>query len=104
MPAFVALHMVEHTLPLGAPRTIVKCGKTLIGIPFCVTAEILDGGMRTVMNKLKLPNTPLDMSGTIGVPSDIKLQDVFEDMNQWRKDNAEILDALADLYKRQHIK
>jgi hypothetical protein len=27
MPSFVALHIIEYTLPIGVPRTIVKCTK-----------------------------------------------------------------------------
>lgn len=36
MPAFVALHMVEYTFPLGNARNLVKGLKVVSGIPFCV--------------------------------------------------------------------
>lgn len=42
MPVFIALHMVEHTLPIGMPRTIIKYTKVMAGIPFFVMGECVD--------------------------------------------------------------
>jgi hypothetical protein len=36
MLVFITLHMIEHTLPIGMPRTIIKCTKVMAGIPFFV--------------------------------------------------------------------
>jgi hypothetical protein len=57
-----------------------------------------------VLKTLKLPDTALDMQGTIGVPSDIKLQDVLEDMGRWSDNNAENLEVLKQLYELQRKK
>ena len=80
MPAFIALHIAERTLPLGAPISFIKCTKTIVGIPFCVMSEVIDKTSSGVLKILKLPDTSLDRQSTIDVPSDVKLQDVFEDM------------------------
>lgn len=82
MPAFIALHIAEHTLPLSAPRTALKYTKVMVGIPFCVMSECVDKVSSAAFN---LPDTSLDMQGTIGVPSDLKIQDVLSDMQRWNE-------------------
>jgi hypothetical protein len=57
-----------------------------------------------VLKTLKLPDTALDMQGTIGVPSDINLEDVLEDMGRWYDHNAEDLEVIKQLYKLQRKK
>ncbi len=104
MPAFVALHIAEHTIPPGAVRTAVKCTKVMVGIPFCVMAECVDKVSSAGLKVLKLPDTSLDMQGTIGVPSDLKLRDVLHDMQRWNEENSETLEGLAELYSRQRNK
>ncbi|HSO25446.1 MAG TPA: hypothetical protein VLR54_02370 [Methanobacteriaceae archaeon] len=94
MPAFVALHIVEHTLPIGLPRYAVKCTKVLTGIPFCVTSEIVDKVSSEILKTLRLPDAALNMQGTIGVPSDIKVQDVVKDMKRWGMDAELMLELL----------
>lgn len=91
MPTFVALHIVEHTLPIGLPRNVIKCTKVLTGIPFCVTSEVVDKVSSEILKTLRLPDTALNMEGTIGVPFDIKIQDVLEDMERFKLENKELL-------------
>jgi len=79
---FIRLPMIEHTLPIGAPRTVVKFIKVLVGISFYVTSEIIDKTSSQALKALSLPNANLDIQATIGVPSDIKLEDVLTDMQQ----------------------
>ena len=104
MPAFITLHIIEHTLPMGVPRTIVKCTKVITGIPFCLTSELVDKAGTQILEKLKLPDATLDMQGTIGVPSDVKLEDVLRDMRRWSENNAEELETVKQLYKLQRKK
>jgi hypothetical protein len=87
MPTFVALHIVEYTLPLGRTRNIVKGLKVISGLPFCTVAEIIDITSTTVLKTLDLPDASLYMQGTIGVPDDLKLTDVLEDMKRWQEEN-----------------
>lgn len=44
-----------------------------------------------------LPDAKLDMQGTIGVPSDLKLQDVLTDMKRWKYENE---DHVNELFKK----
>jgi hypothetical protein len=104
MPSFVALHILEYTLPIGLPRNIVKCTKVITGLPFCITSEIVDKISSKVLKTLKLPDTSLNMQGTIGVPSDINLEDVLEDMGRWYDHNPEDLEVIKQLYKLQRKK
>lgn len=104
MPAFITLHIMEHTLPMGFPRTIVKCSKIVAGMPFCLLSEAVDKTSGVALRALKLPDTPLDMQGTIGVPSEIKLEDVLQDMRKWSDDNSVELEALREIFKEQRRK
>jgi len=101
MPSFIALHIAEHTLPLSIPRTAVKCTKIMVGISFCVMSECVDKVGSVSSKILNVPDTSLDMQGTIGVPSDVKLQDVLTDMERWGDENSEILKGLSELYNLQ---
>lgn len=56
MPAFVALDIVEYTLPLGRTRNLVKGLKVISGIPFCTLAEIIDVTSTKVLKTLDLPD------------------------------------------------
>jgi hypothetical protein len=105
MPAFVLLHIVEHVLPMGPARVVVKGTKILTGIPFCVTSELVDKFGSRILKTFHLPDTPLNMQGTIGMPSDIKLQDVFEDMKRWiEEDENAIQQVVRTLYELQRRK
>jgi hypothetical protein len=101
MPAFVALHIVEHTLPPGMPRKAVQASKVVIGIPFFVMSDIVDKVGSRALKTFKMPDAKLDMQGTIGVPSDITLQEVFEDMAKWNDENQETMQTLQKLYNDQ---
>lgn len=68
MPAFVALHIVEHILPYGYPRKAIKIGKIMIGLAFIITSNFVDGVSSQTLKVLNLPDMPLKMQGTIGVP------------------------------------
>lgn len=104
MPAFVLLHIVEHVLPMGPARVVVKGTKILTGIPFCVTSELVDKLGSGILKTFHLPDTHLNMQCTIGVPSDITLQDVFEDMKRWSELNPEAnKKVIKALYKLQHF-
>lgn len=81
LPAFITLHIVEHILPVGKPRYFVQAAKVLTGLPFCVMAEGVDRVSAPILKVLKLPNTSLKMQGTIGVPSDMTLKEVLEQIN-----------------------
>lgn len=74
MPAFVALHMVEHLLPPGVTRKSVQFTKVVAGIPFCVILECVDRVIGKGLEIANLPNPNLDMQGTLGVTSDQKLK------------------------------
>lgn len=67
-------------------------------------SEIVDKTSSQVLKTLKLPNTTLDMQSTIGVPSDIKLEEVLNYMARWRENNAENLELMKQLYELQHKK
>lgn len=99
MPAFVALHIAEHILPPGVPRNAVKYTKIMVGIPFCVMAECVDKVGSASLKVLNLPDTSLNMQGTLGVPSDLKLQDVFNDMKRWGDENSENFERMSEAYE-----
>lgn len=61
MPAFAALHMVEHIMPPSAARKSVQATKVIIGIPFCVISECVDRVTGTGLEMANLPNAHLDM-------------------------------------------
>jgi hypothetical protein len=104
LPAFVTLHIVEHTLPIGMPRTIVKCSKVLVGMPFCIISDIVDKTSGQFLKRMNLPDITLDMQGTIGVPSDIEVKDVLSDMLRWNENNPETVEAMTQLYQLQRKK
>lgn len=104
MPGFIALHIAEHILPPSPQRSTIKITKIIVGVPFCVISECVDQVSSVALKVLKLPNPSLDMEGTIGVPSDLKIQDVLHDMQQWDKENSEIIDGLNKLYNIQRDK
>lgn len=80
--------MLEHTLPISVSKTAIKVTKILVGILFCGTSELVDKTRIQVLKVLNLPNAILNMQDTISGPSDVKLQDVLDDMTQWVEDNA----------------
>lgn len=97
MPAFMTLHIIEHTLPVGKVRLVVKCPEVLDGLPFCISAEIFDRSISFALKTLKLPTVSLEMSSTIGLLSDLKLTDIIKECQQWQLDAQEKM-------KRQKIK
>lgn len=99
MPAFVALHMLEHTLPISPTRTIVKATKVIIGLPFCVTSELVDKVSGQALKLLNMPDTTVNMQGTIGVPIDIRLEDVLKDMKKWGDYNDKEIEALNQVWQ-----
>lgn len=104
MPAFVTLHIAEHLLPPGVPRTTIKYTKVMVGIPFCIMAECVDRVGSRTSKVLNFPDANLDMQGTLGVPSDLKLQDVLGDMQRWGEENSENLSKLVEIYQTQRNK
>jgi hypothetical protein len=104
MPTFITLHIIEHTLPIGKVRGLVKATKVLAGIPFCVMSEVVDKTSSQVFQTLRFPDASLDMQGTIGVSSDIRLEDILNDMKRWSEESSEELQALSKLYKMQRGK
>ena len=90
MPAFITLHILEYTLPIGRTRDSVKIAKIVMGIPFCVTSEIIDKSSSVVLKKFKSPDASLNMQGTMGVPSDLTLSDVLDDMARWNDKNQDM--------------
>ena len=104
MPAFIALHIAEHTLPPSAPRTALKYTKIMVGIPFCVMSECVDKVSSAGLKAFNLPDTNLDMQGTIGVPSDLKIQDVLRDMQRWNEENSEYLEGLQEVLNKPRNK
>ncbi len=103
MPAFVALHIVEHTLPPGVPRKTIQGAKIVIGLPFCIMSECVDRVTSKGLKISNLPDVPLNMQGTLGVPSDLKLQDVLRDMQQWGEENAEHFQELAEYFEKKEL-
>lgn len=80
--------MLEHTLSISVSKTAIKVTKILVGILFCGTSELVDKTRIQVLKVLNLPNAILNMQDTISGPSDVKLQDILDDMTQWVEDNA----------------
>jgi len=101
MPAFIALHIAEHTLPPSPTRTAIKYTKIVVGLPFYVMSECVDKVGSTGLKAFNLPDTSLDMQSTIGVPSDLKIQDVLSDIQRWTKESSEYVDRLAEAFKKQ---
>lgn len=101
IPAFVALHIAEHTLPPGTAKKAVQGTKVLIGLPFCVMAECVDRVTSKGLKMVNLPDAPLNMQGTMGVPSDLKLQDVLNDMKNWGEENSDQITKLADTFSKR---
>jgi len=104
MPAFVALHIFEHTLPPGAARKAIQGAKVVAGMPFCIISECVDRVTSKALKIANLPNVPLDMQGTLGVPSDLKLTDVLNDMKEWGEENADDLEELAKYFAKKRQK
>ena len=48
-----------------------------------------------------MPDTTLDMQGIIGVPSDVKLKDVFNNIKRWHENNSENFDSIKKMYEIQ---
>lgn len=67
-------------------------------------SECVDKVGSSTLKLLNLPDTSLDMQGTLGVSSDLKLQDVFTDINRWSTENSENLAALQKIYEMQRNK
>ena len=67
-------------------------------------SECVDKVVSSTLKLLNLPDTSLDMQGTLGVSSDLKLQDVFTDINRWSTENSENLAALQKIYEMQRNK
>ena len=51
-----------------------------------------------------LPDAHLNMQGTMGVPNDLKLQDVLTDMKNWGDENSENIGKLADVFSKRNEK
>ena len=96
MPGFVALHILEYTLPPELVRKTIQDTKVVVGIPFCVISDCLARVNSKGLKMSNLPDIPLDMQGTMGVTSDLKLQDVVSDMKKWGEENSENLEALVE--------
>ena len=79
LPAFVTLHIVEHTLPMGQPRYFVHALKGVAGVPFCVISTGVEGVANPILKLMKQPPTNRNLQATMGVPSEITFSDVLRE-------------------------